>query len=502
MIRRFPSLCALGALLLLAAPVVLQAAPKKNHGGFSWENAVIRIVVAAKEYSYVQPWAVAERNVEKVGVVLPDHLIITTADGLNDQTDLRLQKQGGGLYSSARLVWIDYQSNLAALTTDEAGFWEGIQPATLANPVPNDGEVHISRWIGDRLESRPGDIERMTVDNSALSFVSVPTLKVDSTISNAAAGEPVTQGDRLLGIASGQDSDVVTAVPASFIAQTVNARKHGTFTGLGYFDFTWEPVQNPLDLQFLGLPGPARGVIVKDTGLKPGVESLIHSRDVILQIDGFDIDAQGDYQDPDYGKIMLENLSSRGKWAGQTVQIKVWRDGKEQTIAYQLPRAEYSDELIPEQSFDHPPDYVMAGGLVFVRLSDAFLRSWGVAWRQRAPFRLGYYEMDKVKPDRPERIVLSGVLPAKVNIGYEMLHDAVIDEVNGVKIGKIADLVAALKNPVNGFDVFKFAPGEAMGTVVLDASEINDANQEIMARYHIPTDQFVNPPPVTASAQR
>ncbi len=240
-------------------------------------------------------------------------------------------------------------------------------------------------------------------------------------------------------------------------------------------------------------------MIVKDTGLKPGVDSLIHTRDIILQIDGFDIDADGNYQDPQYGKIMLENLSSRGKQAGQTCQIKVWRDGKEQTIAYKLPRAEYSDELVPEQSFDHPPDYVLAGGFVFVRLSDALLRSWGANWRQRAPFRLGYYEQDKVKPDRSERIVLSGVLPAKVNIGYEMLHDAVLDEVNGVKIGKIADLVEALKKPVNGFDIFKFAPGESMETVVLDATEIDDANQEIMARYHIPTDQVINPPPATAS---
>ncbi len=256
--RRFHSVLALGAMALLAAPFAAQAAPKKSHGGFAWENAVIRIEIAGKEYSYVQPWARAERNVEKTGVVLADHLIITTADGLNDQTLIRLQKGGGGFFSIGRLVWIDYQSNLAAITTDEKDFWNGLGAASLAEPVPSDGAIHISRWNGDRLETRPGDIERMSVDNSALSFVSVPVLKVDSTISGTGAGEPVTQGDRLLGVASSQDGDVVTAVPSSFIAQTINARKSGTFTGLGYFDFTWEPVQNPLALQYLGLPGPRR----------------------------------------------------------------------------------------------------------------------------------------------------------------------------------------------------------------------------------------------------
>ena len=498
-----PSFLRRGAcIVLFALPLTAPAASpeKKHHEGFAWEKAVIHLEISGKEYSYVQPWARAERKVIKSGVVVADHLIITTADGLNDQTLIRMQKGGGGLYSLGRVAWIDYQSNLAALTTDEKDFWTGLTPAPLADPVPTTGDVHVLRWEDDRLANRPGAIERMAVDNSALSFVSVPALKVDSTVSNAVASEPVTQGDRLLGLASGQDNDVVTAVPSSFIASILNARKHGNFTGLGYFDFTWEPVQNPLALQYLGLPGEPRGVIVKDTGLKPGVTSPIHSGDVILNIDGFDIDAEGDYADPLYGKMMLENLSSRGKWAGQACQIKVWRDGKEQAITYVLPKAQYSDELVPEQMFDHPPDYVLTGGFIFVQLSDSFLRSWGPTWRQRAPFRLAYYETEKVKAGRPQRIVLSGVLPARVNLGYEMLHDVVLDEVNGVKIGTMADLVAALKTPVNGFDIFKFAPAESREEAVLDASELDDANQEIMTRFHIPTDHVINPPPSTASA--
>lgn len=498
--RPFLMLQRLALALFVVTPFLkLQAAAS---GPFTWENAIIQIEVTSKAYNYIQPWERSERSVFKSGVVVDGHQIITTAEGLNDQTEVRLKKQGDGLYSEGRVAWIDYQADLAAITTDEKDFWTGLQPAKLADPVPITGQVRILRWRDDLLENRQGEIERLTVENSALSFVSVPDLKIDSSIPGAGYGEAVTVGDKLIGLASAEGGDAVTAIPTSFIAPILKAQQAKTYTGLGYFDFTWDPPENPLNLDYLKLPGPARGVIVKETGLKPGVVSVVHPRDVILQIDGFDIDAEGDYQDPQYGKIMLENLSSRGKWAGQTCQIKVWRDGKEQTIAYKLPRAEYSDELVPEQSFDHPPDYVLAGGFVFVRLSDALLRSWGAAWRQRAPFRLGYYELDKVKPDRSERIVLSGVLPAKVNIGYEMLHDAVLDEVNGVKIGKIADLVAALKTPVNGFDVFKFAPGESMETVVLDASELDDANQEIMARYHIPTDQVINPPPATASVQR
>ena len=183
------------------------------------------------------------------------------------------------------------QSNLAAITTDEKDFWTGLQPVKLADPVPITGQVRILRWRDDQLENRQGEIELMTVDNSALSFVSVPALKIDSTIPSAGWGEAVTVGDKLIGLASQQGGDAITAIPTSFIAPILKARADKTFTGLGYFDFTWDPAQNPLNLDYLKLPGAARGVIVKEIGLKPGITSVVQPHDVILQIDGFDIDA-------------------------------------------------------------------------------------------------------------------------------------------------------------------------------------------------------------------
>ena len=139
----------------------------------------------------------------------------------------------------------------------------------------------------------------------------------------------------------------MTAIPTSFIAPILKAEEAKTYTGLGYFDFTWDPAENPLNLEYLKLPEAGRGVIVKDVGLKPGVVSLVHPRDVLMQIDGFDIDAEGNYRDPQYKKLCLENLSSRGKWAGMTSKFKIWRDGKEMDIVYKLPKARivFGDEL-------------------------------------------------------------------------------------------------------------------------------------------------------------
>ena len=97
-----------------------------------------------------------------------------------------------------------------------------------------------------------------------------------------------------------------------------------------------------------------------------------------------------------------------------------------------------------------------------------------------------------MKPDRSQRVVLSLVLPNPANIGYEGLRNIVLDEVNGVKIKQIGDVLSALKTPVNGFDVFKFDPGQSVQQVVLDATAIDHVNAEIMARYHIPADHVLN----------
>ena len=488
---------ALAALALTHCGPAQTAAPKPPGPAapsFALENAIIHIEVSGKTYNYIQPWERSEHTVYKSGVVVDGHQILTTAEGLADQTVIRLKKQGDGLYSEGSVAWIDYQANLAAITTDDKDFWTGLQPAELADPVPITGEVRILRWRDDQLENRQGQIERLTVENSVLSFVSVPALKIDSTIPGVGYGEAVAVGDKLIGLACGQGGDAVTAIPTSFIAPILKAQQSKTYTGLGYFDFTWDTAENPLNLDYLKLPGPARGVIVKETSMKPGVASVMHPRDVLLQIDGFDIDAEGNYHDPQYKKLCLENLSSRGKWAGMNCKFKIWRDGKEMDIDYKLPKAEYTDELVPEQLFDQDPEYVLAGGFVFVPLSEPYLRSWGPTWLQHAPFRLSYYMMDKVKPERPQRVVLSQVLPYPTNIGYESLRNTVVDEINGVKIKQLSDIVTALKTPINGFNVFTFEAGETVRQAVLDASEMDDATQQIMAHYHIPADHVLNPP--------
>jgi hypothetical protein len=211
----------------------------------------------------------------------------------------------------------------------------------------------------------------------------------------------------------------------------------------------------------------------------------LEPRDILLQVDGFDIDTEGDYVDPDYGNLMLENLATRRKWAGEEVTLKVWREGKELDISYPLAKAEFMVELVPQGTYDQPPEYLLMGGMIFQPLTESYLRSWGNDWRRRAPFRLAYYEQEKATAERPARVMLSMVLPDPFNLGYQDYRFLTLDQVNGRKISYLTDLTEALKKPEGDYQIIDFGMGESIRRVVVDAKEAETATQRVMQRYGV-----------------
>lgn len=472
--------CSVALLLGIAIEPAVAAAEQPG-----WLNSVVIVEVTRKQYDYFQPWTKRMKTTQKTGIVVGESSILTTADEVYDRTLVRLQKGGRGKWWTGDVQWIDYHANLALITTPDPQFWTGLEPVDWAEPAENPGSIQIVRWRSGKLETRRAEFGQYTVDEGRLTYVPHLQLEVSSEIQGVGSGEPVISGSQVVGIISEQSGSKCTAIPTSFILPILNAQREERFRGLGYFDFYWQPAENPATLEFLKLEGEPRGVVVIDVPSKPGVDPVLKARDLLLEVDGFAIDIQGDYADPEYGHLSLENLSTRGHWAGDDIKMKIWRDGAEMEIVYRLPRADYASSLVPDAVYDQEPEYLMVGGLLFQPLTDAFLRGWGPDWKRRSPFRLYYYNNQPPTKERPALVLLSQVLPDIHNLGYQDQRLLVVDEVNGRKISRLQDLQDALQHPVKGFHVIDFVASDSLRRIVMDADTAPESTRRVLQRYGI-----------------
>lgn len=475
------------ALILLTLTEVSAQRPRST-----WADSVVRLDINRHNYNYFQPWSKRVAANQKFGLVVAERKIVTTANHLFDHTLLRVQKGGRGQWYTGRVTWIDYHANLATLTVDDDGFWTGLKAAKLATDVPDYGPAELVRWNSGRFEVRKLDINRLFIQKGQLTYIDMLHLQLDSEINGVGWAEAITVGDEVIGLTISQANSKCTAIPSSFIHSVLQAQEDGSYRGMGFFNFYWQQSENPETLNFLSLEGPMRGVIITDIPQLPGDSNTLKKHDILLAIDGFEIDTLGDYDDPAYGPMMLENLATRGHWAGDEIPMTIWRDGKEQNLIYTLPKADFENELMPTALYDVPPEYYMAGGLVFQPMSVPFLKNWGNDWLRRAPVRLIHYKGQPPTKERPGLVVLSVVLPDPYNIGYQSYRFLVVDKINGQRINRIDQIEEAFTKAEDGYHIIEFEQGEPVTKIVLDADQLDTATQRVMRRYRLARNSVIN----------
>ena len=492
MIHRLIALVAL--MFTLTGALSISAKPSRVAGRAQLQDSLVELEVNRKQYDYQMPWTRSSGSIRKSALVIGPTELLTTADGLSDRTLVRAQRDGRGKWWEVEVIWIDYHANLAVIAAKDAEFWKGVKVVELASKLSPGEEFEIHRWRSGNMEVRKAELNQFQVIDAKLSFVQYAQVELSSDVSGVGWGEPLMVGNRVAGLITSQTRNLCVATPAPFIRSVLEARRKGAFRGLGFFDFVWQPSENPAVHRYLDHAGDTRGVVVIEGARELGQTNVIKPRDLILEVDGFEIDSQGNYHDPMYGHLLLENLATRNHWAGDNVLIKVWREGKPLEVKYCLPKADFFTHLLPENLFDQEPEYLIMGGLVFQPLSGQYLRSWGDDWKRRAPFRLSYYSNEGATQQRPALVLLSNILPDAYNLGYQDVRLLVLDTVNGRKISRLTDLEAALAAPKDGFHVIEYMRGDSMRRMVLDATSAAAATRRVLERYGIDQDRVIHTP--------
>lgn len=473
--------------LLLKLAVILVFLSQQQLSAFNKEASLVEIEISKTRYDFSMPWIRRSTQTFKNGIVIEGNRILTTADGLSNQHLSRIRKGGITKQYTAELTWVDYYSNLAIYEVEDSDFWTGMEAMPLNTSIPQNGDLEIIRWRNGRIEQRSAEIERLYVGSGKMSYAHHLNLSVSSEINAAGWSEVVIDHSSIIGLTTSSSNNKLTVLPAPFIRTVLERKSDKSNMGMGHFDFRVMHGKNPALLKSKGLQSVDSGVVITEVGKRGIANHILKKGDVILEIDGFTVDTEAKYVDPDYGRLSIFGLATRKHVADEIIPMKVWRDGKLQEISYKLPRADFEQEVIPEKNYDQAPEYLIAGGLLFQPITGSFLDAFG----KNTPILLDYYSETNPAPERDGLVVLSGILPDPYNRGYEDARLLIIDTINEQPIAHIKDIESALKKPNGDFHHIRFFNDQSMRHLVIDAKELDSVTSAILKRYNIPHAKFI-----------
>jgi S1-C subfamily serine protease len=455
--------------------------------------SLVRVNVTGQSYDYFRPWQKkAPFSKRALGAVLSKGRVLVTADLVTNQNYVELERAESGEKTAANVQVIDYEANLALLEPTEKSFLDGITPLEIApDTVVGD---RLAAWqlepTGALLatEGLVTTVQMMSYPIDVGQFltyrVSIPMQYRENSYT-----VPLVKNNKLAGLLLRYDSrsQLLDAIPAPIINHFLKEAEGQNYRGFPFAGFSFFPTRDPDLREYAGEKGKNGGVYI--TNVEPGTPAMkagMQVGDVVTAVGNHDIDQNGNYVDPLYGKIEFTNLLTAHAYAGDVVPFHIERNGKPMQLNVTLEHRDAKDYVSPPYYLDQPPKYLVVGGLIFQELSRQYLKEWGPNWQREAPQRLVYMDhfQSELFPDRNRRVViLSQVLPANGTIGYDDLAYLTVTKVNGKEVKSLDDLAAAVKQPVEGF--IKIETEEDPKQIELDASQVASEAQELQENYGI-----------------
>ncbi len=456
------------------------------------KNSLLRVNSTNQAHDFFQPWQKKPPFSRRgLGVVIPGGRILATAELVANSNFIELEKAGTAEKSTAVLERADYECNLVLLRPSDPAFLDGMVPLEFDGRTSiGDSATILQLEPNGQIAETTGRISSIAITPYPLDNLGLLAFKLSAPLQqrDGSFTLPAVRDGRLLGLVMRYDARNQTAeiiplpVIRRFLQQADSARYHG-FPRLGA---SFSALRDPQLRRYIGLDKPGGIYITKVAPGGSAEKAGIREGDVLLAVNGQPVDQDGNIEDPDHGRILFAHPLNTLTPPGRQATLEIFRGGKTLSVSVTMEPPDRSRIVSPAFMADAAPPYVILGGLVFVELSRPYLMEWGNDWRNSAPQRLVYLDafQDELPPDRGKIVVLSRVLPTPDTIGYEDIANVVVKELNGQPVKSLADLSAAAKNPVDGFQ--KIELEEDPKWIFLDAKSIEENRHRLIEHYDLP----------------
>lgn len=454
-------------------------------------QSVIRIATTSQSYNPAQPWnKKAPSTTHGLATILDTHQVITTADMVANANFIQLETPNGEHLFPAKVSVVDYESNLALLTPIHAKdqkILEQRKGLSIANPARLGDTVDIVQIAdnGAPIITR-GYLQTVDILSSLMTGHYFLNYSIKASMQSASNSYtvPVVKEGKLLGILTSYTSSdqIVDIIAPEIITTFLKDAKDNDYVGFPSLGITTSRTTDIHFRNWLKLSDYTGGIYVEKVTANSSAEKAgIHPGDVLLSINGNQIDRKGYYQSKIYGPLFWTHLIRGTESTGSTVSIQILRDGKELQVDAILERPAKS--IIPTEMYDMAPLYLVKGGFIFQELTQPYLQAFGENWQSRAPLTL----LDALKhpedyaKERNRIVFLSATLPTPATLGYENIRNIIVDEVNGIKIKDIPSLIQAFQQkPENGIHSIK-VDGHPK-TLYLDAKTSDQVDKQLLSR--------------------
>jgi S1-C subfamily serine protease len=455
--------------------------------------SVVRLNSTVQAWSAGQPWEKAPPSSRRaLAAIVAPQQVITTSEMVADATYLEFESPDGTRFAPAKVIAVDYEANLALLgpvAADEgAKLFAGTKPLAIATPPAIGQSLDIYQIEDNGVELRTsGTLQSIDVSSNFLPGHNFLTYLVKASMQSAASSfsVPVLQHGSLAGLLSSYNAkDQLCDVSATdILARFIKEASDGPYTGFPSLGVAIARTEDPSFRQWLKLPDDSGGIYISSVRKNGAAEAAgVRRGDVILAVDGHQIDRRGYYQHANYGSLGWGHLVRGERAIGDVVTLSLIREGMPLEVKATLSREEEAARLVPNYTFDKAPNYLVKGGFIFQELTLTMLQAFGEDWSSRAPLNLlDVYENPEKYQDRAERIVfLSGVIPTPATVGYETLRNLIVRKANGKDIRSMKSLIAAFQGNLNVLHSIEFE--EEKFTVYLDEASSATVDAQLLQR--------------------
>ena len=454
------------------------------------KDSIVYLQISYYGYEQYQPWK--NKDLTQgwgVGCAVSKNKVITAAYNVANAAVIQAKRFGQNEFISAKIEIVDYECGLALIVLDPNALKKPLTPLKFTAKYEKGAEVNFY-WLSptEQFYSGRGFLDRVSVDSYSMAFARTLNFVAANTSDRTGSGQLYSLGAEPLGIACwSNDNKEAGIIPAEAVNRFLNDENGGTYNGTGAVGFLTTKLLDPALRKYLKLPQEIQnGIYVSDVYTIGTGSDVLKKGDVLLSIDGFELNPYGRFTHPQYDTLFFDCLIT-GKTAGEKITLNIWRNGKNEKIETLVKNFDVAQMLVPWYDLDSQPQYFIIGGCILQKLTKTYLEARGADWAGKVePHIYNYLLNEAFKPadERKEIIVLSFVLPGDINIGYHGLSQLVVSAINGMKIRSMKDVPQALTlNPQEKFNVIEFELDQPK--IVLDRAKLQQADTLIAKTYGI-----------------